>query len=152
MDFHIPDLLDGLTEVNIDIQPKPGASANRIKELTMKKIHPETKRRHRTLSAFSKILIAAAVLASLAIPVMAATGFHFSDWLEGMFSKSKDYDTDIMIGSQSKNWEHAGWVFNLQAEDAHPEGVTIYFEEWANGEHSGSLTTDESYLMERRSL
>lgn len=149
MDFHIPDLLDGLTEVNIDIQPKPGASANRIKELTMKKIHPETKRRHRTLSAFSKILIAAAVLASLAIPVMAATGFHFSDWLEGMFSKSKDYDTDIMIGSQSKNWEHAGWVFNLQAEDAHPEGVTIYFEEWANGEHSGSLTTDESYLIER---
>lgn len=149
MDIHIPDLLDGLTEVNIDIQPKPGASANRIKELTMKKIHPETKRRHRTLSAFSKILIAAAVLASLAIPVMAATGFHFSDWLEGMFSKSKDYDTDIMIGSQSKNWEHAGWVFNLQAEDAHPEGVTIYFEEWANGEHSGSLTTDESYLIER---
>ena len=90
----------------------------------MKKIHSETKPRHHTLSACTKILIAAAILASLSIPVMAATGFQFTDWLDGMFSKGKDYDTDIMIGSQSKNWEHAGWVFNLQAEDATAEGVT----------------------------
>lgn len=149
MEFNISDLLDGLQEVPVDIHPKTGASATRIKELTMKKIHSETKCRHRSLSAFTKILIAAAILASLAVPVMAATGFQFTDWLEGMFTNGKDYDTDLQIGSQSKNWEHAGWVFNLQAEDATPEGVTIYFEEWANGEHSGSLTTDESYLIER---
>lgn len=149
MEFNISDLLDDLREVPVDIHPKSGASATRIKELTMKKIHSETKPRHRTLSAFSKILIAAAVLATLAVPVMAATGFQFTDWLEGMFSQSRDYDTDLQIGSQSKNWEHAGWVFNLQAEDATAEGVTIFVEEWANGEHSGSLTTDESYLIEK---
>lgn len=95
MEFNISDLLDDLREVPVDIHPQTGASATRIKELTMKKIHSETKMRHRTLSAFSKIFIAAAVLASLVIPVMAATGFHFSDWLEGMFSQSKDYDTDL---------------------------------------------------------
>ena len=34
MEFNISDLLDDLQEVPVDIQPKPGASARRIKELT----------------------------------------------------------------------------------------------------------------------
>lgn len=149
MDFHIPDLLDGLTEVNIDIQPKPGASANRIKELTMKKIHPETKRRHRTLSAFSKILIAAAVLASLAIPVMAATGFHFSDWLEGVFVNGDSYDTDLSDGSASKNWQVSGYVVELKAEEPSAQGLTLVCEEWGNGEKTGMLTANDSFWLEQ---
>ena len=148
MEFNISDLLDGLTEVSVDIQPKAGASAERIKELTMKKIHSERKQGRRTLSAISKILIAAAVLASLAVPVMAATGFQFTDWLDGVFVKGEDYDTDLLIGSESKNWEHAGWVFNLSAEEADATGLMVCCEEFGNEAHSGTLTTDDAYWLE----
>lgn len=149
MEFNISDLLDDLKEVNVDIHPKTGASAKRIKELTMKKIHSENKGRHRTLSAFSKILIAAAVLASLAIPVMAATGFHFSDWLEGMFTNGDSYDTDLSDGSASKNWQVSGYVVELKAEEPSAQGLTLVCEEWGNGEKTGMLTANDSFWLEQ---
>ena len=149
MEFNIFDLLDDLTEVSVDIQPKAGASAERIKELTMKKIHSERKQGRRTLSAISKILIAAAVLASLAVPVMAATGFQFTDWLEGMLVKGENFDSDVQIGSASKNWEHAGWVFNLSTGEVESTGLMVYCEEWGGEDHAGALTTDEFYWLEK---
>ncbi len=149
MEYNIPDLLDCLREVNVDIQPNSGASAKRIKELTMKKIHSENKKKHRSLSAFTKVLIAAAVLASLAIPVMAATGFHVTDWLEDMFATAGEFDDSRVTGSASKNWAVSGWVFEVTGKDAKPAGMTVELDQWDTvQEKSGKLTTDESYWIE----
>lgn len=149
MEYNISDLLDGLGEVELDIQPTTRASAKRIKELTMKKIHSQTKRRHHGLSAISKILIAAATIAVLAIPVAAATSFHFTDWLEGLFVSGEDYDSDLSLGSASKNWEISGYVLDVKAEDATAEGLTLICEEWGNGEKAGTLTADDSFWLEQ---
>lgn len=149
MEFNISDLLDGLREVDVDIQPNTRASANRIKELTMKKIHTENAKKHRSLSALTKILIAAAILSSLALPVMAATGFHFTDWLEGLFTTGTDYSSDLSEGSASKNWQVSGYVVELKAEDPSAQGLTLTCEEWGNGEKAGTLTADDSFWLEQ---
>lgn len=149
MEFNISDLLDDLDEVSLDIQPNTRASAKRIKELTMKKIHSENKPKHRSLSTLSKVVIAAATIAALAIPVAAATGFHFTDWLEGLFESSGDYDSDLSLGSASKNWEVSGYVLDVKAENATAEGLTLTCEEWGNGEKAGTLTADDSFWLEQ---
>lgn len=149
MEFNISDLLDGLEEVELDIRPDTRASAKRIKELTMKKIHAEKKQYRRGLSTVSKVLIAAAVIAAMAIPVAAATGFHFSDWLDGLFTGDGAYDTDLVIGSASKNWEVSGYVMELKAEDATDKGLTLICTEWGNGEKTGTLTADDSFRLEQ---
>lgn len=149
MEFNISDLLDGLGEVNVDIQPNTRASEKRIKELTMKKIHAEKKQSRRGLSTFSKILIAAATIAALAIPVAAATGFHFTDWLDGLFAGDGEYDTDLTNGSASKNWEVSGYVLEAKAEDATDKGLTLTCVEWGNGEKTGTLTGDDSFRLEQ---
>lgn len=149
MEFNISDLLDDLGEMDVDIRPNTRASEKRIKELTMKKIHSEKKQYRRGLSTLSKILIAAAAIAALAIPVAAATGFHFTDWLEGLFAGSGEYDTDLAIGSASKNWELSGYVLEVKAEDATDKGLTLICEEWGNGEKTGTLTADDSFRLDR---
>lgn len=149
MEFNISDLLDDLGEVDIDIQPNTRASAERIKELTMKKIHSGKKQYRRGLSTLSKILITAAVIAALAIPVAAATGFHFTDWLEGILVSGEDYDTDLAQGSDSKNWEVSDYVLDVKAETASATGLTLTCEEWGNGEKTGILTADDSFWLEQ---
>ncbi|MBQ2855023.1 MAG: hypothetical protein IJE81_06070 [Oscillospiraceae bacterium] len=146
MEFNISDLLDDLREVPVDIHPKPGASAKRIKELTMKKIHTETKPRHRTLSAFSKILIAAAVLASLAIPVMAATGFRFTDWLKGL-----DRENPEEYQEQYNSWEQTEgfWQISLRAQDLTSEGMTLVCKEVQDTPISGTLEVLGGYSLEK---
>lgn len=148
MEFNISDLLDSLQEVDLDIQSHATASESRIKELTMKKIHNQTKRSRRGLSGFSKILVAAAILASLAIPVMAATGFHFTEWLAGN-DKRGGFDEDVKTGSVSANWEVSGWVVTLGAKSADANGLTMECEEWGNGEKKGKLTAVGNYWLEQ---
>lgn len=149
MEFNITDLLDDLNEVNLDIRPNTGASANRIKELTMKKIQKENAAKRRGTSVLFKVALAAAILASLAIPVMAATGFHFTDWLEGLFTVGADYDSDLSDGSASKNWQLSGYVVELKAEEVSAEGLCLTCEEWGNGEKTGTLTADDSFWLEQ---
>lgn len=149
MEFNISDLLDDLREVDIDIQPNTRASEKRIKELTMKKIHADQKQHRRGLSTFSRILIAAATIAALAIPVAAATGFHFTDWLEGLFSGGGGYDTDLSLGSASKNWELSGYVMEIKAENVSNQNLTLIAREWGNGKKTGTLTADDSFRLER---
>lgn len=149
MELNISDLLDDLREVDIDIQPDTRASEKRIKELAMKKIHAEQKQHRRGLTTFSKILVVAAVIAALAIPVAAATGFHFTDWLDGLFAGDGEYDTDLAIGSASKNWEVSGYVMELKAENATDKGLTLTCVEWGNGEKTGTLTADDSFRLEQ---
>lgn len=146
MEFFISDLLDGLTDADLDMQPHTAASARRIKELTMKKIHTRTKPKRRRFSGFWKAAAAAAIILSLAVPVMAATGFHFTDWLKESFAG--EYDDSLQTGSASKNWAVSDWVVNLAAEDAGPTGLTLVYEEW-NGNTSGSLAADGTYWLEK---
>lgn len=154
MELNISDLLDGLGEVELDIRPDTRASAKRIKELTMKKIHSEKKQYRRGLSTVSKILIIAAVIAALAIPVAAATGFHFTDWLDGLFVSGEDYSSSLSLGSDSKNWQIFGYVLDVKAENASNQGLTLICEEWGNqekgnGDKLGTLTTDEGFWLEQ---
>lgn len=149
MEFNISDLLDDLKDVEIDIQPDTRASARRIKELTMKKIHSEQQSRRRGLSTFTKIVLAAAVIAALAVPVAAAAGFHFTDWLDGLLSRSGDYDSSLVIGSASNNWEISGYLVELSAENASAEGLTLTCKEWGSGEKQGTLTADDGFWLER---
>lgn len=149
MEWSISDLLDDLREVDIDIQPDTRASEQRIKELTMMKIHSEKKPSRRGVSTFSKILIAAATIAALAIPVAAATSFHFTDWLNGLFAGDGEYDSDLSIGSASKNWEVSGYVLDVKAEDATDKGLTLTCVEWGNGEKTGTLTADDSFRLDQ---
>lgn len=145
MEFNICDLLDDLPEVAVDIQPNTGASANRIKELTMKKIHSEKKRPRRGLSTLSKVLVAAAILASLALPVMAATGFHFTDWLEGLAKEStKAYEV------RYNSWEETEgfWQVSLTAKDLTREGMTLVCREVQDSPVTGALTIHGGYRLE----
>lgn len=149
MEFNISDLLDGLEDVELDMTPDTGASARRIKELTMKKIHSEKKQYRRGLSTISKIMIAAAVIAALAIPVAAATSLHFTDWLDGLFTGDGGYDADLSLGSGSKNWELSGYIMEVKAENATNQGLTLTAREWGNREKTGTLTTDDSFWLEQ---
>lgn len=153
MEWSISDLLDDLREVDIDIQPDTRASEKRIKELTMKKIHAEKKQSRRGLSTFSKILVVAAVIAALAIPVAAAGRFHFADWLDGLFVRGEDYSSCLSLGSNSKNWQIFGYVLDVKAENASAEGLTLICEEWGNqekgnGDKLGTLTAEEGFWLE----
>ncbi len=149
MEFSISELLDALPEVDVDIQAAPGASVNRIKELTMKKVHSENKKKRRSLSGLTKVLLAAAVIASLALPVMAAQ-FGFTDWLTGLLQPGDSYDTDLALGSDSKSWELSGWVVELEAEEVSGNGLTVVYTHRNNEARpqSGTLETDESYWIE----
>lgn len=161
MEYRISELLDGMREVDIDIQSNTLASASRIKELTMKKIHKEEnqKKSRRGLSTLSKIVLVAAVLAALALPVMAATGFQFSDWLDGLFqekgaSSSKqigEFDGNPVLGGSSKNWDVSGWVFEMAAKDVSAEGLTVVCTHRTNQAQpqTGSVAVDESYWIEK---
>lgn len=158
MEFNIYDLLDDLPDVDLDIPvTSTGASARRIQELTMKKIHANTSasssaassRQRRRLSTLSKVFIAAATVAALAIPAAAATGFHFTDWLEGLFTPSGSYDTDVVLGASGKNWEVSGYLLELSAQDASADGLTLSCTEWGTGDKQGTLTADQSFWLEQ---
>ncbi len=150
MEFVISDLLDELQEVDVDILPYVSASENRIKELTMKKIqgHYERKRRHHPLG---KLILIAAIVAALAVPVMAVSGLLFTDWQEGIIQPNNNagYDEDLLLGGSSKIWDTSGWAVRISAEDATPEGLTFVCEELGDPEKAGTLTTTDGYWLER---
>lgn len=149
MEYTIIDLLDGLSDVDLDIRTNTRASSKNIGELTMKKIHPEAAQKRRGLSTLSKALLIAAVIAALAIPVAAASGFHFADWLEGIFSVGRGYDDNLMLGGSSKNWDVSGYILDVSAENADGNGLTLVCKEWGGGEKEGTLTADDSFWLEK---
>ncbi len=156
MEYRISELLDCLGEVDLDIRPDTDASADRVKELTMEKIHKyqkrESRRGFRGLGALAKTAVIAAVLISLALPVMAATGFSFTDWLKENPKKTGEYDTDLSLGSAGKAWELSGWTVELTPEAISDTGLTVNCTHWTNEAApalTGTLAADESYWLEK---
>lgn len=155
MELNICDLLDDLHDVNVDIEAHTTASESRIKELTMKKIHKnrETGGNVRGVDFFGKLLVAALLIVALAIPVLAISGIHFTDWLDGILpgeeSREVDYETDLQIGSLSQTWQVSGWVLEISAEDSSATGLTLLCRELDHPDRTGTLTTNEGYWLEK---
>ena len=146
MELNIPDLLDGLQDESVPIQPCTQSSKARIKELTMKKIHKYEKPRGRGLSFVTKVLVAAIIIASLAIPVMAATGFQLTDWLEGLNkSDYKEWKTHY------ESWEKTEgfWQVSMTARDLNREGMTLYVREAQDSPVTGKLEIHDGYWLEQ---
>ena len=154
MELNISDLLDELPEVHVDIRPHTTASESRIKELTMQKIQAigKYKRKRRGAGFAFKLLIAAAIITALAVPAMAASGVQFTDWIDGLFSPrtyEENFDNNLLVGSESKKWEVSGWVLEISAENSTNTGLTFICRELGNPDKSGTLTTDQSYWLEK---
>ena len=115
MKFYISDLLDTLPEAEISLQNRSDASPERIKELTMKKINGNKKLPRRGMSGLGKILVAAAILVSLAVPALAAaSGFHFIDWLEGLGRTNvREYNDHYTSWEKTEGY----WQVSLCAKD-----------------------------------
>lgn len=165
MELNIPDLLDGLQDESVPIRPCTQSSRDRIKELTMKKIHKyEKKSTRRGLSFVTKVLVAAIIITSLAVPVMAAGGFIFKDWLiepkqesdletkqipEAETATSSDIEMDLIIGSESRTWRASNYIFYTSAENATATGLTFVCEEYGEGDPVGTLTASDGYWVEK---
>ena len=152
MKFRITDLMDHVQDASVELQPNTAASERRIKELTMEKVHNHRGKyiRRRGLGFIGKVLIAAAMIAALAVPVMAASGLLFSDWQEGIETHQKfnDYDTSLNLGSVSKKWDVSGWVVEISAENETNTGLTLLCQELGNPDKSGTLAASGGYWLE----
>ncbi len=71
MKHNISDLVDALSIQDVELENLSPLSSRRIKEITMNKVN---KRHTRRASLGRKVLIAAAIIATMAITVLAATG------------------------------------------------------------------------------
>ncbi len=145
MEYNISDLLDSLQEETVSIQLCSSASAKRIRAKTMQKIHAGKKGR-RGLQTLLKIAVAAAVIVTLALPVMAATGFRFTDWLEGL--EKKDIAEEMQHYTSWENTE-GFWQVGLLPEKVTPEGMTLNIREVQDSPVSGSLVIHGGYWLEK---
>ena len=146
MELNISDLLDDLQAPSVPVRPCAQPSVARIKELTMKKVHRYEKTRTRGLSFVSKLLIAAVIITSLAIPVMAATGFKLTDWLEGL--NKSDYEE---WQAHYESWENTEgfWQVSMTAGDLSREGMTLRVREAQDTPVTGSLAIHGGYWLEQ---
>lgn len=129
MNFNISDLLDDYQDASVQIQPHMAASTDRIKEITMKKIHTEKQDTPRSgrLRPVGRIALIAALILALATTVMAATGLHFIDWVSR--NPEKSYDEDVINGSASRSWHIGDRVICLGAEYTSGTGLVICCED-----------------------
>lgn len=149
MEYRISDLMDGYQDLGVDIAPNPDISVERIRELTMEKIRETKMPRRRGMNTISKMILIAAVLASLAVPVMAASGFRVTQWVGELFRhEHPDFDHDIVSGKQ---WRTSGWVLSLHAENVTSRGMTVRCTdtELSVEEKPGTLTAGEDYWIEK---
>ena len=153
MEFKITDLLDELQDASVELTPNTAASESRIKELTMKKVHNTQGKyasRRRGLGFVGKLLIAAAIITALAIPVMAASGLIFTDWQAGATGQEKpNYDANPDLGSESKKWDVSGWVVQISAENETDTGLTFVCQELGNPDKSGTLAAGDGWWLEK---
>lgn len=145
MEFNISDLLDDYQDSHVPIQTQNVASAQRIKELTMKKIEAEKNSRGKGRTIGRMVLIAAIVLA-MATTVLAASGFNFSDWINRR--EGEGFEEDVFYGSGSMFWEIGERMFRVSVTEASPTGAVL--EWWNQGENvEGELTADARFWLEQ---
>lgn len=144
MEFDISDLMDGYADESVSIRPCTQASEERIKELTMKKVHKYEKPRKKGLSFVTKVLVAAAIIASLAIPVM-ATDFQLIDWLEGL--NKTDHEE---WQAHYESWENTEgfWQIGMTARDLTRESMTLAVREGQDSPVTGKLEIHGDYWLE----
>lgn len=155
MDIRISDLLDGLQELDLDIQPKVSVPEDRIEELVMKKMEKHEKQRVRGVTFVTKVLAAAIIIATLAIPVMAAGGFTLKDWLTGPEREQVpetvpwEIQLDLAVGSESSSLVAYNYHLLISAENAIATGLTYLCEEYCSGIPVGTLSTTDGYWLEK---
>ena len=144
MELNISDLMDGYADESVSIRPCAQSSAERIKELTMKKVHKYEKPRGKGLSFVAKVLVAAAIIASLAIPVL-ATDFQLIDWLEGL--NKTDHEE---WQAHYESWENTEgfWQIGMTARDLSREGMTLLVRESQDSPVTGKLEIQGDYWLE----
>ena len=151
MEFRITDLMDNLQDASVELKPNTAASESRIKELTMKKVQNHQGKYaapRRGMGFIGKVLIAAAIIAALAVPVMAATGLLFSDWQEeGENPINSGYDDNILLGAEYKKWDVSGWVLQISAE--YEDGLTLICQEMGTPENFGTLEAWDGWWLEK---
>lgn len=166
MEINIYDLLDDITDINLDILPSTTTSEKRIKDLTIKKINVSGKYlnpKHRR-GYLAKVLLAAAITATLAIPVLAISVFFFADWnAELMQYKPPEYDSHPAVGSQGKNWtvtygtedgEHedslpSNWTVSFTTDYVTSKGITCIIQEVGNEQKHGSFAAGSRCWLEK---
>ena len=147
MKFNISDLLDDYQESSIPLQVIQVASASRIKEMTMKKIHSENKETRKGLYTFRRIILVAAAVMALATTVMASTGFRFTDWFSAAMI-GNHYDEDVILGSGSMCWHVGDRIVDLSAEKATSTGAVIACDDISPPD-SNEITVGSDYWMEQ---
>ena len=84
MDLYISDIFDGLQENTVDLTCREAASAERVKALTLEKLHHMQPKAHRHFRL--PMAAAAAILtALLATTAIAANSFGVADWFRSIF-------------------------------------------------------------------
>ncbi len=93
MKERISDMLDGLTAEDVELTTLAPLSSRRIKEMTMKKANGINRPRR---SGGFRVLVAAAVLASLAVTAFAAERiFGAGDWFRGVLNAQLEQDQEL---------------------------------------------------------
>ena len=155
MELNIPDLLDGLQDESVPIRPCTQSSRDRIKELTMKKIHKYEKPRGRGLSFVTKVLVAAIIITSLAIPVMAIGGMTFKDWLTEPETETlprPEPEDKVWIGDVNFVTGPISDCYFIATNVAEPDatGLTLTCQECSTAEPVGTLSVSEGYWLEKK--
>ena len=156
MDIPISDLLDGLQDVALDIPPKVSVPVERIEELTMKKLHKYERKRGRGLSFVTKVLVAAIVITTLAIPVMAIGGMTFQDWLIGPETETlprPEPEEKVWIGDV--NFVTAPisdyyYFISTNVTESDATGLTLTCQECSTVEPIGTLSVSAGYWLEKK--
>lgn len=148
MEFNISDLLDDYQDASIPLEPCMGASTDRIKEITMKKIHNEKQEKSAAarFRPVGRVALIAAIILALATTVMAASGLHFIDWVTR--NPEKSYDEDVTNGAGWKCWDIGDHTISLGAEYASTTNLVIMCED-LGPEGLNELTVSPDYWLEQ---
>lgn len=117
----------------------------------MKKVHSQITAYRPRRKPIRKLLLIAAMIALLTVPVLAATALHFTDWPGGLNNDKTDYPGMPGDASESIVEQLGGWEISLAAQDASADALTLVCTEIDDciGEKAGILTTDDSFWIER---
>ncbi len=139
MKYKISDLLDDMPMEALQLTEETPLDHDRIRKLTMGRVNGKKKR----LSA--RWLIAAALIAALAVPVVAGSTRYYENWLEGLdeFRGSDRYILNPAPRDGNTVLRDKNWVIRFEVLESSVAGVIINCYDWrtpGRGEPEGELT------------